>query len=103
MWDLVWDASQADMTRKGLSKESIFLLAKGGPYSLGSFWQMFSCIRSYFLVESKVEIKNWSLLCKLIKSLTAKHIKKKVNVFTWLKMQRILEEMFDEENPKELV
>ena len=74
-----------------------------GPYGPGSFWQMFSCIRSYILVESKIEIKNWALLRKLIKSLTVKHLKKKADIFTWIEMQKILEEMFDEEKPKELV
>ena len=123
MWDLVWDVSNTDMSRKGLTRESISLLSspenerskeiyrnhqekylswcednscspyieescvnyftynyQEGPYGPGSFWQMFSCIRSYILVETKVEIKNWSLLRKLIKGITAKHIKKKRNL-----------------------
>ena len=42
-------------------------------YSPGSFWQMFSCIRSYILVKTKIDIKSFSLLRKLIKSLTVKH------------------------------
>ena len=94
MCDLMWDISLPNMSRHGLSRESIFLLAtpenekskkiyknhqdkylkwckekscnpfveelcvnyftfnyEGGPYGPGSFWEMFSCIRSYILVE----------------------------------------------------
>ena len=45
-------------------------------YSPGSFWQMFSCIRSYILVKTKIDIKSFSLPRKLIKSLTVNHLKK---------------------------
>ena len=51
-------------------------------YSVGSFWCIFSCIRSYILVVSKVDIKTFPLLRKLLKGLTAKHLVKNLT-FLW--------------------
>ena len=50
---------------------------KKGTYSVGSFWCMFSCIRSYILVKTTVDIKRYALLKKLLKGLTEKHVAKK--------------------------
>ena len=48
-----------------------------GLCSTGSFWCMFSCIRSYIIVKTKIDIKNYVVLKKLLNGLTAKHLAKK--------------------------
>ena len=48
---------------------------EGGRYSPGSFWCMFSCIRSYIVIKTKVDIKTFTLLKGLIKRLTVNHLK----------------------------
>ena len=71
-------------------------------YSPGSFWQMFSCIRSYVLVKTKIDIKSFTLLKKLIKSLVVKHLVKKASIFTSEEIVKALKEFYDDSNPKDL-
>ena len=59
-------------------------------YSVGTFWCIFSCLQSYILVSSKVDIKTFPLLRKLLKRLTAKHVKKKSDIFTAEEMKVVL-------------
>ena len=70
-------------------------------YSPGSFCCIFSCICSYVLVKSKIDIKTFPLLPKHIKSLTMGHLKKKADVFNAGHMKKVLTEMYDDNNPKE--
>ena len=74
-----------------------------GQYSVGTFWCIFSCIRSYLLVKTKVDIKSFALLRKLIKGLTEKHIKKKASIFTGEEMKKVLMEMYNEDDPQDLL
>ena len=73
-----------------------------GEYSPGCFWTIFSCIRSYILVKTKICIKQYCLLRKLRKSLTVKHIKKKADTFTTKNMGRSLNDQFNDDDPKDL-
>ena len=72
-------------------------------FSPGTFWCIFSCVRSYILVQSKIDIKKYMLLRKLIKSLTMTHLAKKAGVFTAEEMKRVLYDFYDESDPKQLV
>ena len=76
---------------------------KNMTYSPGSFWQMFSCIRSYVLVKTKIDIKSFTLLKKLIKSLVVKHLKKKASIFTSEEILKALKEFYNDNDPRELV
>ena len=67
------------------------------------YWQMFSCLCTYILVKTKIDIKTFALLCKLLKSLTMKHIKKKAAIFTRDEFLRAVKDMYNDENPKDLV
>ena len=61
-------------------------------YSPGSFWCIFSCIRTMVLVESSIDIKTYPLLRKTIKTLTVKHLKKKADIFESKEIKKILTE-----------
>ena len=74
-----------------------------GKYSVGIFWCIFSCIRSYLLGKTKIDIKSFALLRKLIKSLTENHIKKKTYIFTAEEIKRVLIEIYNEDDPQDLL
>ena len=71
-------------------------------YSPGSFWCIYSCVRAMILCESRIDIKNYILLRKTIKQLTVHHLKKKADVIPASDFKRALEEMYDENDPKDL-
>ena len=48
-----------------------------GRYSVGTLWCIFSCIRSYLLMKTKVDITSFASLRKIIKNLTKTQIKNK--------------------------
>ena len=59
---------------------------------------MFSCTRSCILVKTKVDIKNFVVLNKLIKGLTAKYIAKKAVIFPSKEMKKSFNEMINDNN-----
>jgi hypothetical protein len=51
----------------------------------------------------KVDIKSFALLCKLIKGSMEKHIKKKASIFTAEEMKKVLIEMYNKDDPQDLL
>lgn len=64
--------------KHGLNKETIVnyfsKIHKHGCFSPGTCWCIFSYIRSYILVQSKIDINKYALLRKLLKGLTMRHL-----------------------------
>ena len=48
----------------------------------GFFLCIYSCVWSLILVETKIDIKNYSLLHKVIKQMTVKDLKKNADIFS---------------------
>ena len=66
-------------------------------YGPAQFW----C--SYILAKSKVNINVYSLLREEITGLYVKHLKKKADIVTASELGLVLHEMFNDNNPKQVV
>ena len=63
---------------------------------------MFSCIRSHILVKSAIEIKNYLLLRKQPKQCTAMHLAKQADIFTVDEIKRVFDNMWHDDDAKNL-
>ena len=70
--------------------------------SAGNFWCMWSPIKSYLMVQHRLDIRTCPLLCRLLIKVVLQDVKHKSNVFKKGVTQIALQEMHDDENSKEL-
>jgi hypothetical protein len=71
-------------------------------FSPGSFWCIYSTIRTHLLTTYGVNTKNFLRLKKLIKKFVDAHIVKKSDIFTYEEVKKALLELYDSNKPKEL-
>ena len=74
-----------------------------GPRKASEFWVACSCVKSYLLTSMGMEISQRKLLIKLIISATNKRVVEKSDMLEAHEFQAGIEEVHDEEHPKEQI